>query len=347
MTLKSRMVIAAVFVSLLIAGAGSWTWYELHTPFFGAGGEEVFVDVPRGANGSTIAGLLVNAGVLRFRFPFVLYTRWSNLGRRMKAGEYRFASRATPVEVASRIAAGDVYYVSVTIPEGLTARETIELLAKNSVGDVRSMERSLRRTDWIKDLVSNARNLEGFLFPETYHFPRRITSDEVVKTLVNEFRVKFLALQSRMPVPHGWDVAGIVTLASMIEKEVKVPAERPVVASVLVNRLRTNMPLACDSTIIYALKMMGAFQGSLHKANLSLESPYNSYIHKGLPPGPIACPGEASLAAALKPANTDYFYYVSRNDGTHQFSKDYSAHLLAVSRYQKPLAHRSKSNHTR
>jgi UPF0755 protein len=347
MTFKRWTVLAAIAIVLIVAATALWIRHELTTPYFGAGGGEVFVDVPKGAGGTTIARLLSDAGVIRFRFPFMLYERLGDLGRRMKAGEYRFASPATPIEVASRIAAGDVYYVSITIPEGLTARETVELLARNGIANLELLQRALGHTDWIKDLNPDARDLEGFLFPETYRFPHTIAADDVVRTLVNEFRARFSALQSRSPMSSGWNAEAIVTLASMIEKEVKAPEERPLVASVLINRLRANMPLGCDSTIIYALKTSGRFDGTLHKVNLSMESPYNSYIHKGLPPGPIASPGEASLAAALRPAETAYFYYVSRNDGTHQFSKDYSAHLLAVSRYQKPLAHRSKSNHTR
>lgn len=342
MILQRWLIIITVVVIGAVAATGLWVRHDLNTPYYNVAAPEVFVDIPRGANSSTIASLLANAGVIRFRAPFVLYVRWSNLARRMKAGEYRFASRATPVEIAARIAAGDVYYVSVTIPEGLTAQETIELLARNGVGNLDEMGHALGRTDWIQDLDPDARDLEGFLFPDTYRFLRRMTGDEIVKTMVDEFRARFAALIARSSVPPGWNEAGIVMLASMIEKEVKAPEERPLVASVLVNRLRANMPLACDSTVIFALKMSGEYDGSLHRADFAVESPYNSYLNKGLPPGPIASPGEASLSAALKPAHTDYYYYVSRNDGTHQFSRDYSAHLLAVARYQKPLARRPK-----
>jgi len=351
MTPRRRLIITAVITAVVVVGAsaaaGLWLRHELNTPFYNAPASEVFVDIPRGASSSTIAGLLSNAGVIRSRAPFVLYIRWSNLARRMKAGEYRFASRATPVEIAARIAAGDVYYVSITIPEGLTARETIELLTRNSVGNLDEMKQALRRTDWIKDLDPAATDLEGFLFPDTYRFLRKMTTDDIVRTMVDEFRTRFGLLIARFPVPAGWNAGEIVTLASMIEKEVKAPEERPLVASVLMNRLRTGMPLDCDSTVIFALKISRGYDGSLHRTDLAVESPYNSYLHKGLPPGPIASPGEASLAAALSPAHTDYFYYVSRNDGTHQFSRDYKAHLLAVARYQKPLARHPKPGRTR
>ena len=157
--------------------------------------------------------------------------------------------------------------------------------------------------------------------------------------MVDQFRAKFAKDAVRaIRCPPGWDLSRIVILASMIEKEVRRPEEGPLVASVLINRLVKRMPLACDATIIYAMKLAGTYEGRLGKADLRMDSPYNSYIHFDLPPGPICNPGADALRAALNPARTDYFYYVSRNDGSHQFSKDYGSHLRAVNLYQRPLA---------
>jgi len=176
------------------------------------------------------------------------------------------------------------------------------------------------------------------LFPETYRFRRNTDSETILNTMVHEFRAKLEKILPLNPLPVGWSVPQTVILASMIEKEVKSPEEGPLVASVLVNRLAARMPLACDATIIYAMKLAGAYEGRLGKADLAMESPYNTYRHPKLPPGPICNPGSASLRSALRPAKTDFYYYVSRNDGTHQFSKDFASHLSAVNRYQKPLA---------
>lgn len=311
-----------------------WLRAELADPYY-AGTGETFVDIPRGAGPSAIARSLVSGGVLHHELPFTLYLRWTGLGRQLRAGEYRFTSPARPAEIVQRLVKGDVFYRTVTIPEGLTARETMSLIARHGLAPEEALTALLGRVDWISDLAPHARTLEGFLFPETYRFSRHARPDEIVKAMLAQFRAQTEHLWSPGNLAPGWTISEIVTLASLVEKEARSDEERSLVASVLTNRLRTKMPLGCDPTIIYALKEQGRFDGNLHKADLSMPSPYNSYTTRGLPPGPIANPGLPSLRAALSPAATDYYYYVSRNDGTHQFSKDYRSHLLAVSRFQK------------
>jgi UPF0755 protein len=335
MTLRKWFLAFLATLIFAAAGIGSWLFSELHRPYFGKPEGEVFVEIRRGANSSLIAQQLTDAGILRSRLPFIAYLRWSDLAGHLKAGEYRFAAPATPIEIAQRIASGDVYYLTVVIPEGLTARETVELIAKSGIGKLEGLLAGLSNTEWIHDLAPGARNLEGFLFPATYRATRNMGPDEILQAMVSEFRARFAALSGQTPVPAGWNPERIVTLASIVEKEVKVSEERPLVASVMLNRLKANMPLGCDATVIYARKIGEGFDGNLHKSDLAMESPYNTYTHRGLPPGPIACPGEAALRAALKPAVSDYLYYVSRNDGTHQFSTDYRSHELAVAKYQK------------
>jgi UPF0755 protein len=208
------------------------------------------------------------------------------------------------------------------------------------LGEKADFEQALAKTEWIRDLAPSARNLEGFLFPDTFRFRRKALPEEILKTMVDQFRIRWKKLLAVHSLPQGWDVTRMVTLASIIEKEASAVRERPLVASVLVNRLRRGIPLAVDPTIIYALKLSGKFDGNLRKSDMSLNSPYNTYLHAGLPPGPIANPGIDSLAAALVPAQSSYLYYVSKNDGTHQFSKDYQSHLNAVAKYQKTLIRR-------
>ena len=339
---QTVIAVAAALIIIGLAAAAIWLRSELETPYYGASPGEVFIEIPRHANTSRVAELLGNSGILRHRLPFILYVRYHNIGRRIQAGEYRFAEAATPGEVARRLVRGDVTFISITVPEGLTAQETIELLAKSGIGDPRKLKKLLLKTEWIRDLDPGARNLEGYLFPETYRFPRKVDGETVVKTMVEQFKTRFAKIAEVHPAHDGWTVPRVVTLASLIEEEVKNKDEGPLVASVLMNRLERGMPLACDATIIYAMKLAGTYRGNLSRADLVRESPYNSYIHRNLPPGPISNPGENSLRAALNPARTGYLFYVSRNDGTHQFSENYASHQYAVNRYQKSAAGRRK-----
>jgi len=332
----------ALFLILIVAAAGIYLLSELEKPYLSARTDEVFVDIPRGANANQIAGMLTEAGVLRHAVPFRLYVRYANLGSHIQAGEYRFDAPASPKQIAERLIRGDVYYRAITIPEGFSAQETVELLVANRLGDPEGLKGALLKTEWIRDLAPGARNLEGYLFPETYRFRRNADSETIIKTMVHQFRAQIEKTLSQHPMPPGWSVADIVILASMIEKEVRKAEEGPLVASVLTNRLDKRMPLACDATIIYAMKLAGTYEGRLGKKDLLMDSPYNTYRHPGLPPGPICNPGADSLRSALNPAKTDYFYYVSRNDGTHQFSKDYRSHVNAVNIFQRPLAPRRR-----
>jgi UPF0755 protein len=326
-----------------LAALGIWIRLELTAPYYRGSGE-IFVEIPRGATTTEIADILEKAGVLHSRLPFMFYLRYANIGRHIQAGEYRFSKAATQQQIAQRLVRGDVFFRSITIPEGLTAHETIALLAKNGLGDPVELERALLKTDWILDLDPTAKSLEGYLFPETYHFSRKADSATILRTMVHQFRLRLAKIQALYPPQPGWNVSRVVILASMIEKEVKKPEEGPLVASVLINRLDKGIPLACDATILYAMKLAGTYDGRLRKADLEMESPYNSYIHLNLPPGPICNPGTGSLHAALDPAKTDYLYYVSRNDGTHQFSKDLNAHQHAVDRFQKSIVWRKTRN---
>jgi UPF0755 protein len=328
--------ILALLLPAAAAGLfAAWLNKELTTPYFAAGETPAFVDIPRGSAAGAIASALTSAGIIRHRVPFLLYVRWAGLSLRLQAGEYRFSSPAKPSQVAGRLVAGDVFFHSLTIPEGLTARETIGLVCHAGLGDRSSLERLLGSTEWIADLDPNATSLEGYLFPDTYRISRHATPEEILLMMIARFRAALDPLVAGKPLPGKATIGQIVTIASMVEKEAGSPDDRRLIASVIWNRLRRNMPLACDPTIIYALKVAGTFDGNLRKKDLSLASPYNTYTHAGLPPGPISNPGADSLRAALFPAESDYLYYVSKNDGTHHFSRDFRSHQLAVARYQK------------
>ncbi len=325
---------------LTFAAIASSVYWQLNEPYWGAASTEVFVDIPTGMRAHDVAKALTHAGVIRNSLVFEAYVRWRGLHRELKAGEYRFTEAASPREIARRIVRGDVFHYLVTIPEGLTANETISLLADAGIADRLYLQRALFQPGLVQDLDPGAPSLEGYLFPDTYRFSRRGDPKQIIATLVKRFREIYSRLAARHTASSVWSVRRVVTLASIIEKEARLASERPVIASVLINRLERRMPLAADPTVIYALKLAGTYNGNLRKSDLGLNSPYNTYILAGLPPGPIANPGEDSLRAALAPANTDYLYYVSRNDGSHEFSRDYSSHTKAVARFQPRISSR-------
>ena len=337
MTLRRVLPYIAVALAIIVIATmfAAWLYLEIETPYFRAPEKETFVEIPRGMDTGSVAKLLVESGILHHRIPFIVYLRFTGDTGRVQAGEYRFTEPASPKDIAGRLIRGDNFYRVVTIPEGLTAMETIDLLAREGFGERDTFLPALQQTKWISDIDPDVRDLEGFLFPETYHFDRKVDSEQVIKTMVEQFRKRFEHIIAQNPIPEGWTASRIVVLASMIEKEVRKADERSLVSSVFWNRLERKMPLACDATIIYALKLRGAYDGNIRKADLSMESPYNTYTNIGLPPGPIANPGAESLIAALDPADSEYLYYVSRNDGTHVFSKTYIEHQQAVNKYQK------------
>jgi UPF0755 protein len=331
----SPFAAAVLAIFLIVALSAFWMYMEIETPYYRASSEDSYIEIPRGMDSGSAAQLLVDSGVLRHRIPFIVYLKLTGNAGRIKAGEYRFREAASPSQIAERLIRGDSYYRSITIPEGLTAMETVALLAENNFGQRKDLEEALQNTEWISDLDPGARNLEGYLFPETYHFNRKIDSTAIIKTMVEQFQKEFRRIMSQTPMRAGWNPSRIVTLASMIEKEVQKGEERPLVASVFYNRLERRMKLDCDATIIYAMKLHGTYEGNIRRSDLAMESPYNTYRNQGLPPGPIANPGAASLNAAVHPAETEYLFYVSRNDGTHIFSKTYQEHQRAVDEYQR------------
>ena len=330
-----RLLWICFFLPIPIIAVVGGLLSELHSPYYNGVREETFIYIPPGANAAKVAGLLKEQGILHTKLPFRLWLRRNGFDRSLKAGEYRFSGMSTPIEIAERLSRGDVYFRSITIPEGLTAQETVVLLANGGFGNREKLEAALLRVDLIRDLSPSAQNLEGYLFPETYRFGRRDDEEALISAMVNQFRLRMNKILEESQLQNDWTVSRIVTLASMIEKEVKTPSEQPVVASVIFNRLRLNMTLGIDATIIYAMKLAGTWNGNIRRSDLQMESPYNTYIHRDLPPGPICNPGESAIRAALNPEKTDFIFYVSKNDGTHQFSKDIHSHNNAVNLYQR------------
>jgi UPF0755 protein len=308
---------------------------RLTTPYRGFAEPEVFVELPAGASVRAIGRSLAAAGVVRDETTFRIAVWKLDAGRSLKAGEYVFREPASPEQIVERLSRGDVFLRSITFPEGLTLREMAEVFASRGFGDARGFLDAASDASLIRDIDPAAPDLEGYLFPETYALPRAGTASDLVRAMVAQFRK--VHAEVRPDAGPGGPVRPLremVTLASLVEKETAVADERPIVAAVYANRLRIGMPLQCDPTVIYALVRAGQWSGNLTRANLQVDSRYNTYRYPGLPPGPIANPGRGAIAAAYTPADVDFLYFVSRNDGSHVFSTTLAEHNRNVQRFQ-------------
>jgi len=333
--MRLRTFVRFLFLLIVLAaGAAGWLWYRATSPYKGFAGDEVFVELPPGTSVSGIAARLADAGVVGDPIAFRVAARWSGQERRLQAGEYRFAAPATAFEIVSRLAQGDVFARSVTFPEGLTIREMAALYEKAGLGQARDFISAAGNGARAGDFDPEARTLEGFLFPDTYSLPRTAGADELIAAMLSRFGQAFTTDLREAAVAQGFSPREVVTLASIVEKETGQGDERPLVAAVYRNRLRIGMPLQCDPTVIYAKMLNGTWRGNLTRADLQMVSPYNTYRVAGLPPGPIASPGKASLEAVLRPADVPYLYFVSRNDGTHVFASTLEEHNRNVAKYQ-------------
>ncbi len=325
-----------LFLLLLLAAAGGAWWLKvrLEAPYRAFTAPEVFVELPAGLGVSAIGERLTDAGIVPDPWTFRLAAHLAGVDRRLQAGEYRFAEAATPKDVASRLARGDVYTHPITFPEGLTAAEMADLFGKSGLGAAADFRAAARDTALIADLDPDAETLEGYLFPSTYALPRRAGATGTVQAMIAEFNRAFDARLRLDAAARSMTPRDVVTLASIIEKETARPEERPIVSAVYQNRLRIGMPLQCDPTVIYAMMLAGTWNGNIRRADLEMDSPYNTYRHAGLPPGPIASPGKSSMEAAVHPADVKYLYFVSRNDGTHVFATTLEEHNRNVAKYQ-------------
>lgn len=318
--MKRILIIAAV---VLMAAAG-WIALSLNRPHQSFANEQ-FIEFPKGTSTMEMAGRLATAGVIRYRWH-LLAARALRPSQRWQAGEYRFHKAATVWEVAGRLTRGDVFLVELRIPEGQNLYDIAGVFEQKGFGKAQEFINAARNPALIGDLAPHAPSLEGFLFPSTYHVPRKISADALCRLLTEQFRKEWKLAGG------GPNALAAVTLASLVEKETGAPEERAVVAAVYQNRLQRGMKLEADPTTIYAAMLEGIWRGKIYKSDLQRPHPYNTYAVAGLPPGPIANPGRAALAAALHPTASDYLFFVAKGDGTgrHNFSKSYAEHARAV-----------------
>jgi UPF0755 protein len=305
--------------------------YRLYRPYQGSTGE-TFVDLPHGTSTSAMADALAKAGVIRSRWDFLL-ARLFTRGHVLQAGEYRFDHPASAMDVFRRIARGDVFYLELVVPEGKNMFDIAAAAEQLGLFQAADFLTAASNPAPIRDLDPLAPSLEGYLFPDTYRLSRHTTPDKLCRIMTGKFRDAWRGIHTTRPVHE------VVTLASLVEKEGKLPDERPRIAAVFENRLRIGMKLDCDPSTIYAALLLGSYRGAIYRSDLERNHPYNTYSHPGLPPGPIANPGQASLDAVLNPASTDAIYFVLRpdNSGGHEFSNNAAAHDAAVERYRSGL----------
>jgi UPF0755 protein len=330
-----RRTASIALLVLLAAAAAGWLAYQrLNQPYQGYDAGEQFVELAPGDGTQAIGRKLVEAGVVRDRNSFRAALWLTGSARRLKAGEYRFDRPMTVTEVVGKLARGEVYLRPITFPEGLTIREMARTFESRGLGRAADFIAAARNASLVSDLDPGARDLEGYLFPETYNLGRRAGAAELVRMMVARFHQVFSEELRAEARAHGLTVRQAVTLASLVEKETAREEERPTVAAVYLRRLRIGMALQCDPTVIYALSVAGHYDGNLTRDSLAFNSPYNTYRFPGLPPGPIASPSRSSLQAAAKPADADYLYFVSRNDGSHEFARTLDEHNRNVRKYQ-------------
>ena len=311
---------------VLVLVAAALGWYFIYLPFGPSG--ETFVDIAPGTGTVGIAKQLQQAGIVRSAVVFEAVKEWR--GGSLKAGEYRFDHPATVEEVYARLHKGDVYTLMLVIPEGYNVFDIAQAVQSAGLGSSAAFLAAERQhTELIAKWSPAASSLEGYLFPDTYKFGRHATPLQMLSAMVRRFGQEAAALGL-----GGGDVARAVTMASLVEKEVAMAAERPEVASVFENRLAAGMPLQTDPTVIYASLLQGTRTGVIHQSELHLDSPYNTYVHAGLPPGPICNPGLAAIKAAMHPATTDFLYFVAGTDGTTKFARSLDEHNANVSAYR-------------
>lgn len=332
-----RTIVFILILFLLAGGAAAWFAYVLVSPKMKVGEDQLFI-VKEGSTLREVASNLERAGIVNFRFPMIVWGKFNGYDKKVKAGEYRMGSHMAPLKILEALTKGNILSYSVTIPEGFTVKQIADLLHEKGLCDKGAFLSSVHEAPVEKDGKISVTDLEGYLYPDTYKFARGISPVSIVHMMVERFKEQTTLLRERID-RSGMTMHEIVTVASIVEKETGSAEERPVIASVFLNRLKKGMRLESDPTVIYGIEN---FNGNLTKKDLKRPGPYNTYTEKGLPAGPIANPGIDSIRAVLYPSDTDFLFFVSKNDGTHYFSKTLREHNRAVRKYQKKSRKRSR-----
>lgn len=332
--MKRLLLFSTLILLLTVAGAGYYVEQRLQESGPSAPG---LVEIPKGLRAREVLALLENRGVIADQNIALGYLIYTNSRGRLQAGEYMFDRPMTIPEVVRKLISGAVHLRKFTVPEGLTVADTAAEWERQGFGKAAEfLEAANSSLELIRPFDEVSASVEGYLFPETYLFPSRTTARQAVASMVNRFRQMAEKLEAIVP-KENWPLSlrETVVLASLVETEASVASERPLVASVYLNRLNKKILLQCDPTVIYALEQANLYRGSLTLADLKFKSPYNTYVNSGLPPGAIANPGYAALLASVQPAETSYLFFVRTIDGRHTFSENLAAHNRAVAAYRK------------
>ncbi|MCF8720421.1 endolytic transglycosylase MltG [Nitrospina gracilis] len=329
--LKTSLLAGLFLVLTGVFGFSFWLYSYSTSPLTPSSPSRI-VEVERGMTLKQVSRHLSDKRLIANPTGFVLFAYLQGKQNQIRAGEYELSGRMPPKQILETITSGQSVLHALTVPEGYRILEIAGLVEQAGLGSRERFVEETRNPELIRTVGAPAEDLEGYLFPETYKFPKNAGEKRIVETMVQTFQEKVNPAKAmRQAEAMNLTFHEIITLASIIEKETGAPSERELISSVFHNRLKRNMRLQTDPTVIYAL---ADFDGNIRKKDLSVESPYNTYLYPGLPPGPIASPGLESIKAALNPAETKYLYFVSRQDGTHKFSTNLDDHNRAVVKYQ-------------
>ena len=313
--------------------------YQLYIPLDSDSPQIKVIEISKGMNAKEIAHLLKEEGLIKNGLAFRVLAKVKGVENKLQAGEYELSSSLNLSRILSKIKKGEVLARPFTIPEGYNICQIAQILEEKGLAEKERFIALTKDTKFISRLGIQAKNLEGYLFPETYRVSKGMKEEEIIKLMASQFNKAVTEEDRKRAEELGFTFHETIILASIVEKETSAPEERAFISAVFHNRLKAKRPLQADPTVIYALGE--AFDGDLKKEHLKIDSPYNTYRYRGLPPGPIGNPGKKAIQAALYPTDVNYLYFVSRNDGTHAFSFSLEEHNRAVWKYQKT---RKKTN---
>jgi UPF0755 protein len=344
-----KILFLLFIVSVLAAsGVAYWLYSSLNKPYAHDKSGK-FIKIEKGSTPNQIIAKLASEGIIESETPALVYLRTFGDAAKLQAGDYNFPSPITPLEVIAELEKGKERTVRLTIPEGFTrfdiAKRINEKFPQNPPVDEKHILSLMDDTSLIKDIAPEAKNLEGYMFPSTYEFPPEAKPEEIIARMVGQFKKVWNVDMTNRAKLAGRTPHQMVTIASLIETESKYDAERPLVASVIYNRLEKNIPLGIDQTAVYVAKMQNRWDGTIHRSDLEVDSPYNTRKYGGLPPGPISSVSQSALEAAFNPAKTDYIYYVlnvEKNDGSHHFFSSAADFERAKAQYQRWLEEQRK-----
>lgn len=343
MKFTTILIVLFLVLILTVGGVSYWLYASLNTPHTHAKSNQ-FISIPKGSTPNDIIAKLNSEGILTGSMPLSIYLRTLGDASKLKAGEYQFSSPITPLQVLKELEKGEERTTKITIPEGFTrfdiAKRINEKFPSNPAVEDKVLVSLMNDTSLIQDIAPTAKNLEGYMYPTTYTFPKDTTPKEVITAMVGQFKKFWKPEWSEKAKTLNKTPQEIVTIASLIETESKFEDERPIVASVIYNRLSKNMALGIDQTAVYIAKMENRWDGTIHKSDLESTSPYNTRKYAGIPPGPISSVTESSILAALNPKQTDYIFYVlnvEKNDGSHNFYASASEFEKGKAAYQQWL----------